>query len=347
MTTVPSRKQLTTIDLPRGYKLIGNTITLTDDEHDSFSAYNYSEYVQDLGDRNLYVYGGDGKDFFYSDNFFRIQDGSLCPCGEDRAGSRYAFYDKDDPVTLNYFGEDGDDFMYFYKSGSSKLYGGSGNDSAMTKDGILFKDYKLIVKPHGVKFKGTNKQLKPSATSTFISEDVEFVYGPPEGGYLMSDLMRGKKIYYTDDELKVIRSQMEKGDTNYTIIKSVRGKGKLRGSNSANAFTFDRFERFTKKGVDKIIGFDSSERDTIAVSSKAFPELKGISEIKFASTNSKKELKLLSRQDYDFVYFEKKGRLYFDGNGADKGWGNSSEGGLFAIMTGKPELNVRNFTLLD
>ena len=72
----------------------------------------------------------------------------------------------------------------------------------------------------------------------------------------------------------------------------------------------------------------------------------GVSDISFASTKSKKELKQLFKDDYDFVYFEKKGRLYFDGNDSDKKWGNSHEGGLVAILTGKPELTVEDITLL-
>ena len=130
------------------------------------------------------------------------------------------------------------------------------------------------------------------------------------------------------------------------IIQSVRGKGKLKGTNDSDAFTFDSFESFTKKSADKIIGFDASQGDTIAVSSVAFPGLEGASEISFVSTKSKKELKLLSKQDYDFVYFEKKGRLYFDGNGSDKNWGDSEEGGLVAILKGKPELAADDFTFL-
>jgi len=68
--------------------------------------------------------------------------------------------------------------------------------------------------------------------------------------------------------------------------------------------------------------------------------------INFASAKKKKELKLLSKQDYDFVYFEKKGRLYFDGNGSKKNWGSSDEGGLVAVLKGKPELTVDDFTML-
>ena len=130
------------------------------------------------------------------------------------------------------------------------------------------------------------------------------------------------------------------------IIESVSGKGKLKGTKVADAFTFDSFEAFTKQSADNIIGFNASQGDTIAVSSIAFPGLKGVSDISFASTRSKKEFKQMSKEDYDFVYFAKKGRLYFDGNGAEKNWGNSDEGGLVAILKGKPELTVEDITLL-
>ena len=130
------------------------------------------------------------------------------------------------------------------------------------------------------------------------------------------------------------------------IIESVRGKGKLKGTSVADAFTFDSLEAYTRKTADKIIGFDASEGDTIAVSAVAFPGLENVSDISFASTKRKKKLKQLSKNDYDFVYFEKKGRLYFDGNGSDKNWGNSDEGGLVAILKGKPELTVEDITLL-
>ena len=130
------------------------------------------------------------------------------------------------------------------------------------------------------------------------------------------------------------------------IIESVSGKGKLKGTKVADAFAFDSFEAFTKQSADNIIGFNASQGDTIAVSSIAFPGLKGVSDISFASTRSKKEFKQMSKEDYDFVYFAKKGRLYFDGNGAEKNWGNSDEGGLVAILKGKPELTVEDITLL-
>ena len=141
----------------------------------------------------------------------------------------------------------------------------------------------------------------------------------------------------------IITSELEPYDT---IIKSVSGKGKLKGTKAADAYIFDAFEPFTKKAADKIIGFDSSEGDTIAISAVAFPGLDGESKIEFASTNSKKELKQLSKKSLDFVYFEEKGQLYYDGNGSGKKWGDSNEGGLVAILKGKPELTIDDFTFL-
>ena len=135
-------------------------------------------------------------------------------------------------------------------------------------------------------------------------------------------------------------------DEDVQSIESGRGKGKLKGTKVTDTFAFDSFEAFSKKAADKIIGFDSSDGDIIAVSAVAFPGLEDVSDISFASTKRKNELKQLSKDDYDFVYFEKKGRLYFDGNGSDKQWGNIDEGGLVAILKGKPELTADDITLL-
>ena len=130
------------------------------------------------------------------------------------------------------------------------------------------------------------------------------------------------------------------------IINSVPGKGKLRGTEVADRFTFDDLiGYFGRKHADKIIGFDSSQGDTIGISAGGFPWFDE-DEISFASASSKKELKSYSKQDIDFVYFESKGRLFFNGNGVEKGWGDSFEGGLFAILKGKPELSEADFTIL-
>ena len=132
------------------------------------------------------------------------------------------------------------------------------------------------------------------------------------------------------------------------IINSVVGKGKLRGTESGDQFTFNQLDLFNRENADRIIGFNSSHGDTIGVSATAFPSLQGIETISFASANTKEDLKLLRRKDYNFIYFEgdKNGLLFLNGNGMEKGWGEPDEGGLVAILKGKPELSASDFSLL-
>ena len=162
----------------------------------------------------------------------------------------------------------------------------------------------------------------------------------------VSHVQSGNISGLTHAQIRTSNKTTDIDTTDQGIIKSVSGRGKLKGTSTADAFTFASFESFTKKSADKIIGFDSRQGDTIAVSSDAFPSLKGNSKIRFTVTNSKKKLKQLSKQGFDFLYFEKKGRLYFDGNGAGKNWGNPNEGGLVAILEGKPDLTASDFTLM-
>ncbi|HCP39866.1 MAG TPA: hypothetical protein DIT98_18795, partial [Verrucomicrobiales bacterium] len=129
------------------------------------------------------------------------------------------------------------------------------------------------------------------------------------------------------------------------IICSIRGKGKLRGGEGADEFKFDVFDYFAKKQADKIIDFNSQEGDFLNFTHCALGSISN-QPISFTTAKNKQKLKLLSRKDYDFVYFQKKGRLFWDSNGATKNWGTSSEGGLIAILKGKPELTAESISVL-
>jgi len=132
-----------------------------------------------------------------------------------------------------------------------------------------------------------------------------------------------------------------KGDN---IICSIRGKGKLRGGEGADEFLFDIFDYFSKKQADKIIDFNSQEGDFLNFTHCALGSI-GNQPISFTTADSKQNLKSLSKKDYDFVYFQKKGRLFWDSNGDTKNWGNSSEGGLIAILKGSPELSAESVSV--
>jgi polyhydroxybutyrate depolymerase len=64
----------------------------------------------------------------------------------------------------------------------------------------------------------------------------------------------------------------------------------------------------------------------------------------FAVAANKKMLKRrLAKQDFSFLYNQKKGELFFNENGVDKGFG---DGGIIAILKGAPDLTVNNLNFV-
>ena len=96
---------------------------------------------------------------------------------------------------------------------------------------------------------------------------------------------------------------------------------------------------FNKKSADKITNFNTST-DALEIDTDSF----GIdSSVTFAAGKNKKAVKKLAKQDFDFLYDQKKGGLYFNENGADKGFG---EGGIIAILKGAPNLTSDNLEFI-
>ena len=62
--------------------------------------------------------------------------------------------------------------------------------------------------------------------------------------------------------------------------------------------------------------------------------------MKFMLLRGKKQLRRASRQDVDFIDEERRGNLFLNGHGVKRGWG---DGGLFAILKGKPDLGTEHF----
>ena len=93
---------------------------------------------------------------------------------------------------------------------------------------------------------------------------------------------------------------------------------------------------FKKKFADKIINFNPSS-DNLEIDLKSF----GLGETaSFRVAKSKKAIKKnLSRKEFDFLYDQKKGGLYYNQNGAEKGFG---EGGIVAILKGSPDISNEN-----
>ena len=104
--------------------------------------------------------------------------------------------------------------------------------------------------------------------------------------------------------------------------------------------TLSKPNKFKKKSADKISNFNPST-DTLEIDVDSF----GIdSSVTFAAGKSKKAVKKqLAKQDFNFLYDEKKGGLYFNENGADKGFG---DGGIIAILKGAPDLTSDNLEFI-
>ena len=119
--------------------------------------------------------------------------------------------------------------------------------------------------------------------------------------------------------------------------------GSTKDSSSDKISSFDKITRpsiFKRKFVDILTNFNPVN-DFIEIDTNSFG-------IDFSSTfksarNSKSVRKKLSKQDFDFLYDQKKGGLYFNENGAEKGFG---DGGIIAILKGAPELTANNLEFI-
>ena len=121
---------------------------------------------------------------------------------------------------------------------------------------------------------------------------------------------------------------------NFKVVNLFSQSTKTSPSDS-QALTIKAPSIFKKKYADKITNFNPST-DTLEIDTDSF----GIeSSATFAAAKNKKKLKKLAKKDFDFLYDQKKGGLYFNENGADKGFG---DGGIIAILKGAPDLTSGN-----
>ena len=124
------------------------------------------------------------------------------------------------------------------------------------------------------------------------------------------------------------------------VLAGGEGKDVLRGGGGPDGFLFQNPDGFGKKEADRIIDFDAREGDSLIVSEDVF-DLND--RILIKKVTGKKAAKKSDKAKEDFVYDDKKGFLYFNENGKEKGWG---DGGLFVKLQDAPELGVSDFTFL-
>ena len=115
-----------------------------------------------------------------------------------------------------------------------------------------------------------------------------------------------------------------------------QGKKDVGNPNKEGEIIIDAPTKFKVKAVDKITNFNPST-DNLEIDTDSF----GIDRTAtFAAGKNKKEVKkVLAKQDFDFLYDQKKGGLYFNENDSDKGFG---DGGIIAMLKGAPDLSADN-----
>ena len=122
----------------------------------------------------------------------------------------------------------------------------------------------------------------------------------------------------------------------WQFLSRLRKEGEDLVIASEDSFDLLLPDSFKRKFVDKIINFNALT-DILDIDTDSF----GIdtSSTFAVGKNTKEVKKVLAKQDFDFLYDQKKGGLYFNENGADKGFG---DGGIIAILKGKPDLTSGN-----
>ena len=111
-------------------------------------------------------------------------------------------------------------------------------------------------------------------------------------------------------------------------------------NNQSISYAINQPAQFKRNYADKITNFKPSN-DTLEINTDSF----GIdSPATFAAGKNKRIVKKkLAKFDIEFLYDKKKGGLYFNENGTDKGFG---AGGIVAILKGAPELTLSNWNFI-
>ena len=123
------------------------------------------------------------------------------------------------------------------------------------------------------------------------------------------------------------------GTENQDLIGNGPGVDSLKGKGGPDIFYFNAPEGFGRKAADKIKDFDSTN-DVLIFGQGRFKSMSAQPSICFATNH--KDFKQAVKSDSEFIYNNKNGRLYFNENGDQGGFG---KGGLFAILNQKPILN--------
>ena len=167
-------------------------------------------------------------------------------------------------------------------------------------------------------------------------DDISSIYQDGDIGF--SGYTSETNLANASDPDSVAGTESEVDTANPSNLDSVTGIGS-EVSGAMNEIHIKAPKKYKNKYANKIRNFNPSA-DTLEIDGNNF---KIDDSPTFTSGKNKKTIKKLAKKDFDFLYDEKKGGLYFNENGSDKGFG---EGGIIAILKGAPELTSGNIDFI-
>ena len=200
------------------------------------------------------------------------------------------------------------------------------------EDPIVIKDPLTDPKPIN-----DDPEKDPEANDDDPKKDIKVIGFP-----LQSKVIEKVKIPQSD----ALTSEKKKGELitgskRQDLFLNGVGNNRYKGRRGADTFWFDRDEKFGKRHAERLLDYKPS-KDMIIFGGNRF---KGLGrEPEFLSVKRKADFNAAMETDTEFIYWSGKGGLYFNANGDDRGAG---DGGLFALLIGKPALTVGSIGITD
>ena len=146
--------------------------------------------------------------------------------------------------------------------------------------------------------------------------------------------------YSSTQNQETLNAQVSPANSNSQLSESFScGTSEARFGQSYR-FASRQFFSGRRSRVERITNFDAEAGDTMELSRRLF---KGVGELDFVTVANRKESQRAARTDNDIIYEQSTGRLYFNANSGDHGFG--SKGGLFAILDSSPLIGDSQFVI--
>ena len=116
-------------------------------------------------------------------------------------------------------------------------------------------------------------------------------------------------------------------------------KSSTGGASAGDLFALNGAPAFGAEAADRITNFNPKKNDKLQIDLSTFDGAVG----KLKIAKKTKQVTKLAKKNIDFIYDQRAGYLYYNENGTLPGFG---DGGIFAILEGRPKVGVGNFEFM-